>query len=82
VGGIQEIVRDCVDGYLVPPDDPKGLAEKLAGVLQDQALRERLGLNARQHFLEEYENTLVVRRQADWLEQLVKSGGRGAIDES
>jgi glycosyltransferase involved in cell wall biosynthesis len=82
VDGIQEIVRDGVDGYLVPPGDPTALSEKLARVLQDQALRERLGLNARQHFLEEYENTLVVRRQADWLEQLVESGGRGATDES
>jgi glycosyltransferase involved in cell wall biosynthesis len=82
VDGIQEIVRDGVDGYLVPPGDPAALSEKLARVLQDQALRERLGLNARQHFLEEYENTLVVRQQADWLEQLVQSGNQGATDES
>jgi len=82
VGGIREIVRDGVDGYLVPPGDPTALFEKLACVLQDQALRERLGLNARQHFLEEYENTLVVRRQADWLKQIVQPDNQGATDES
>jgi glycosyltransferase involved in cell wall biosynthesis len=65
-----------VDGCLVPPNDPKALAEKLTLVLQDDVLRERLGRNARQHFLEAYENSLVVRKQADWLEQFVQHNGR------
>ena len=82
VDGIREIVRDGVDGYLVPPGDPGALSTKLVGVLQDPALRERLGLNARQHFLEEFENSLVIRQQADWLERLVASGGRETTYES
>jgi glycosyltransferase involved in cell wall biosynthesis len=82
VDGIREIICDGVDGYLVPPDDPPALAAKLAGVLEDTALRERLGRNARQHFLAEYENSHVVGRQADWLENIVQSGGRPATYES
>jgi hypothetical protein len=58
------------------------LAAKLAGVLEDTALRERLGRNARQHFLAEYENSHVMGRQADWLENIVQSGGRPATYES
>lgn len=81
VDGIREIIRDGEDGYLVPPDDPAALAEKLSRVLQDHALRERLGRNARQHFLAEYENSRVVGGQADWLESLVQ-GGQPPTDES
>lgn len=76
VDGIPEIVRDGVDGYLVPSDDPKALAEKLGLILKDQSLRTKLGRNGRQHFLEDYEESLVVKTQVDWLEKLVKSGGQ------
>ena len=71
VDGIPEIVRDGVDGYLVPPDNPAALAEKLALVIRDADLRERLGRSARQRFMEEYENSTVVGKQADWLDKLV-----------
>ncbi|WP_243056625.1 glycosyltransferase family 4 protein [Nocardioides sp. SR21] len=35
VGGIPYVVRDGVDGRLVPPGDPAALAEALAGVLDE-----------------------------------------------
>jgi glycosyltransferase involved in cell wall biosynthesis len=72
VDGIPEIVRDGMDGYLVPPNDPGALADKLALLMQDPGLRERLGRNARQRFMEEYESTSVVGKQVDWLDELVR----------
>lgn len=72
VDGIREIIRDGLDGFLVPPGDAGALAEKLSLLIRDQALRQRLGRSARQRFLETYEDTSVVRKQADWLEQLVQ----------
>ncbi len=73
VGGLAEIVRDEVDGFLVPPDDPDTLADRLAILLKDAALRERMGHNARQRFLEEFEQTRLVRKQADWFEEIVRN---------
>lgn len=54
VGGIPEIVRADIDGLLVPPDDPRSLAEALERILGDEALRARLteagGRRARESF--------------------------------
>ncbi len=82
VDGIREIIRDGTDGYLVPSEAPGALSQKLASVLADSPLREELGRNARRHFLAEYENSLVVRRQADQLETAVRSGHWPALQES
>jgi glycosyltransferase involved in cell wall biosynthesis len=42
VQGLSEIVRDGVDGRLVPPDDPAALARVVGGLLDDPALAHRL----------------------------------------
>ncbi|GAA5512853.1 D-inositol-3-phosphate glycosyltransferase [Deinococcus carri] len=54
VGGIQHTVADGETGFLVPPRDPDALGERLADLLADAALRERMGAAAlarvRTHF--------------------------------
>jgi glycosyltransferase involved in cell wall biosynthesis len=80
VDGIPEIVRDGMDGYLVPPGDVGALAEKLALVLHDPGLRERLGENARQRFLSEYEDELVVQKQADSLDETLRHSENGSTN--
>jgi glycosyltransferase involved in cell wall biosynthesis len=45
--GPAEILTDGVDGLLVPPADPDALADALSRLLQDPALRGRLGEAAR-----------------------------------
>lgn len=72
VGGIPEIIRDGVDGFLVPPDDPEALAEKIKLLLADPALREQMGKNARQRFLDVFEQTKNIEQQVLWFEELVR----------
>ncbi len=43
VGGIPEVVQDGVTGFLVPPQSPAEIAEKLFLLLEDKALREKMG---------------------------------------
>lgn len=43
-----DIVRDGIDGFIVPPREPGILAERIAQIVGDRALRARLSDNARQ----------------------------------
>jgi glycosyltransferase involved in cell wall biosynthesis len=55
VDGVQEAVADGREALLVPPGDPVFLAESLARVLGDAALRRDLGLAARRRALEVFD---------------------------
>lgn len=70
VGGIVEIIRDGMDGFLVPPDNPIALAEKLRLLLSNPELRGTMSRNARERFLTTFEQSRVIREQADWFETI------------
>jgi glycosyltransferase involved in cell wall biosynthesis len=46
VGGVPLVIKDRVNGVIVPPGDPKGLADALERVGADPELRGRLGAQA------------------------------------
>ncbi len=48
VGGLAFLVRDGVTGYTVPVDEPQALADRLTLLIQDEALRRKLGAQALQ----------------------------------
>jgi glycosyltransferase involved in cell wall biosynthesis len=47
VGGIPELIDEGVTGFLVEPGDPKSLADALDRLIDDKALRLRMGLAGR-----------------------------------
>jgi D-inositol-3-phosphate glycosyltransferase len=46
VGGLAYLVQDGVTGFTVPVDEPAALAERLAQLLSDPALRQRMSAQA------------------------------------
>ncbi len=48
VGGLADAIEDDITGVLVPPEDSGALRGSLESVLADGALRDRLGLSARE----------------------------------
>ncbi len=64
VGGIPEAVRDGVTGVLVPPRDHEALARRISDLLDDPALRHRMGGAARRFVAERFD----LGRQTELLE--------------
>jgi glycosyltransferase involved in cell wall biosynthesis len=54
VGGFPDLIADDVNGYMVPPGDPRALAARLEAVLDDPALARRLGEAGRATILREF----------------------------
>jgi glycosyltransferase involved in cell wall biosynthesis len=54
LGGLPEVVRDGETGFLVEPGDAAGLRDRIATVLADRRLAQRLGDNARRLALEQF----------------------------
>lgn len=76
VGGIPDIVRDGVNGRLVPSGDVRELANAIIHVLDDSALRHRLGRHARADILQEYTMEQVVDRFIALYQSLLQPQGR------
>ena len=61
IGGIRDIVRHGENGFLVPPGDPKALANAIVSVLKDRDLARRMGIAGRriaQEYLAGREETI------------------------
>jgi glycosyltransferase involved in cell wall biosynthesis len=54
VGGVPDVVRDGVDGFLVEPGAVDELAERLAELARDPARREEMGREGRERVLPRY----------------------------
>ena len=64
VGAVPEIVRQGIDGWLVPPEDPSALTEKVLSLLKDRDAALRLGRKAQERAREMFD----LNRMADEIE--------------
>lgn len=72
IGGLPELVEDGATGYLVPPRDPAGLAERLVEVLRDDARRAGMGDAARRRLEEHFTLEHSVRETERVLTRIVR----------
>lgn len=68
IGGIPEIIRDGIDGILVPVEDDQALANAIKTLLRDPSLRSEMSKNVYERFLDKFELKKAVKKQADWVE--------------
>lgn len=75
--GIPELVEDGVAGLLCPPGDATALAEALAVLAADPALRRRMGVAGRRKILEEFDMRSSARALAAMLaDSVAQEAGR------
>ena len=73
VGGIVEIFSDGKEGFLVPPNDPEALAEKITLLVKNPQLCHEMGNLGRVTYLSRFEQSKVLADQADWLEKITRA---------
>jgi glycosyltransferase involved in cell wall biosynthesis len=76
VGGVPALLHDEEHALLVPPRDASALAASVARLLRDEALRERLGRNARERQRRRFDISSTVSELEDLYEQLYVWSGR------
>ena len=62
VGGLPEVVRHGVSGYLLPPGDVEGMARQAVALLRDRTLAQRLGRAGAERVAEQYPPARIVPR--------------------
>jgi glycosyltransferase involved in cell wall biosynthesis len=65
VGGLADTITDNETGLLVPPADPKALAEAILTVIESPGLAERLGASARRHAEQEFALERMIARMEE-----------------
>lgn len=70
IGGITEVVEDGKDGLLVPPGNPKELANALLKLLYDDQLRKQLGAAARRAAAQKFPIEKTVQKTVELYEMV------------
>ncbi len=65
VAGVPEVIADGVTGYVIPPGDHAELAERVVGLLADEARRQAMGRAAADRCREAFDILTVAGRYAD-----------------
>jgi glycosyltransferase involved in cell wall biosynthesis len=73
-----EAIDDGREGLLVPPRDPRALADALAKLLEDPNLRARLGEAGRERVKREHDRAILAGRPYEVLVEAGMIGGRGS----
>lgn len=71
VPGCRDVVKDGVDGLLVPPRDADALAGAIALLYDDAELRERLAASARARAFREFDERIVIARTMEVYDELL-----------
>lgn len=75
-GGLPEVVEHGVSGWLVPPQDPARLAQAIGQLMDDPALRQRLGAAGRQRAQQHFSLPTVTARLRDIYRRSVQARGQ------
>lgn len=72
VGGTSEIVKDGINGFLVPPGDPSALSEKLRLLIENPGLRVAMGLEGRKIIRQDFNDGIMIGKIQELYDSLVK----------
>lgn len=74
VGGVQDMLRDKVDGYLYPFDEPYMLAYYICDIFQNDEQAQRFSQNARQSALKRFNSNKVKQTTLEIYKEISQNG--------
>jgi glycosyltransferase involved in cell wall biosynthesis len=75
-GSFPELIDQTGGGLLCPPGDPEALADEIASLMDDEALRRKLGANGRDAVRRSFSNTAMADQTWALYERLCERHGR------
>ena len=82
VGGIPEVVVPGTTGLLVPPADPRVIADALNYVLRDRAMAREMGLAGRRRVEEHFSWTSIAAKTRRMYEELLREKGKRRLADA
>jgi glycosyltransferase involved in cell wall biosynthesis len=70
-GGVPEVIRDGVDGYLVPFGNPEQLSGRILNLIENERLRNEMGESGRAKVLKDYTWEKVYQKMKSLYQKLV-----------
>ena len=77
VGGIPEVVRPGMTGYLAEPENAKDFSDGIVQLLEDNALRGLMKQQCREIALKEYPFELQLQRYIALYRRILEENGKG-----
>ena len=71
VGGVPEVVKHEVNGFLVAPNDPEQLAVSLLRFMKDPSLRAAIGHEAQKTYVRHFRPQIMTRRLEQAFDDIV-----------
>ncbi|GLU44899.1 glycosyltransferase family 4 protein [Allomuricauda sp. NBRC 101325] len=72
VGGVNEMVKDGYNGFLIPKEDPIYLTKKLKAIIEDDELRKSMGENSRNTYLETFSTQQMASSTEEFITQILQ----------
>lgn len=73
IGGVPDLVRPGITGYLAEPEDPNDFCKGIVQLLQNEALRKDMSQQCREITLKEYSLELQVQRYIELYDQVLRN---------
>jgi len=71
VGGLPEVIREGIDGYLIAPKNVKAMASRTVEILSDPEKHRKMGINARKFAMEKFCSTKIIPLYEEYYHQIV-----------
>lgn len=71
-GGTPELIKNGETGFLVKAEDSKGLAKKIITVLEDDNLRQKIGLAAKKEAWKRFDPILIAKKHEGFYHQVLQ----------